>query len=88
MQIKTIMAAAAVAVSLGAFAQPAFADDKPWSTQATTSSARITQMMRTLDRFIDRQHRLADQRYYADRQIRRDSYAARDAAASSYAMRR
>lgn len=84
MQIKTIMAAAAIAVSLGGVAQPVFAENR--SDGPATSLDRITLMMRNMDRFQDRQDRIERSRYYAERQqLRGDRYAARS---SAYALRR
>lgn len=83
MQFKTIMATAAIAVSLGSFAQPAHSENR--SSGPLTSNAHIETMMRNMDRFQARQDRIERSRYYAEqKRIRGDQYAER----SSYPVRR
>lgn len=76
MQFKTIIATAAVALSLGSFAQSAHAQIRP--SGSPSSNARIESMMRSIDRFQSRQHQAERKYYYAERQRQQsDSYAAR-----------
>ncbi|MBD3760750.1 hypothetical protein [Rhizorhabdus sp.] len=79
MQIKTIVAATVVALSLGSLTQSAQAQNRPPS-EAISSNARIDAMMTRIDRFQARQDRLERyDRYYVERQQPRrlDRYAAR-----------
>lgn len=77
------MATAALAVSLGALAQPAHSENRS-STTPLTSNGRVEAMMRNMDRFQARQEQ--SQRYYVERQRQSDQYAMR--ASSSTTLRR
>lgn len=83
MKFGTIMASAAIAVSLGSFAQPAYSENR--GSGPLTSNARIETMMRNLERFQARQDRIERQRYYAERQRPGGD---RHAARASLALRR